>query len=567
MFMYKSVTQTPTTSPDLERPLRPNSQPGAYSGKGWPVGLVLCTLAFLACILLTVTPLARMPDSVFRLHIAWGAFLAEAGSWLPVNLGTAYQPSTSSIEFFCLITLAFLCYCLGAFLVGRRIEETHQLTIRACIWLGLILAGAIYVVTPGLFSHDMMVYAGYSRLVAVYHANPYFVQFSVFPHDPLVSVDEWSNANSLYGPIWMLVCSILGQFVQPTPTSYVIAFRIFALAAHILNTWLVDRTLCAMGHSQRTRTLGMLLYGWNPLVLLESSLNGHNDVFMLTFVLFGILLLARAEQRGELLRAHGYLPPLVALTLAALVKFAILPIVAAYLLFLACKALWSSADSSLIWKQRVRNWRAVVLPLVSSCCVALLVALTFYGPYWFGHSPHAIISSFANNPASKAAENSLMRAVINWLKFHPAQKSKSLWQFLSQRNIWNDINYLAIGLCLILGARRLWKTPTVRAALTLMLATMCIVLLLTPWFYAWYVTWIVGLAVVCLPARRDRVTWSFFALALTFSYSALSLYLFYQGLLGSHGYLAILFDMVPSLCAFLLCWWLARNPARLLPKV
>ncbi len=524
------------------------------------ISLALCTLAFLACILLTVTPLIRMPDALFRLYISWGSFLGEASHWLPANLGKTYQQSSASIEFFCLITLAFLCYCLGALLVGRFAEKTPWMSARVCIWLGLILAGAIYVVTPGVLSHDMIVYAGYSRLMAVHHANPYFVLYSTFPRDPLAPFDQWSNVNSLYGPVWMLVCAALGQFVRPTPESYIIAFRLFALSMHVLNTWLVDRSLRAMGQSQRTRTLGMLLYGWNPLVLLESSLNGHNDVFMLTFVLLGVLLVARAERRGELLRAHGYLPPLVALTLAVLVKFAILPVVAVYLLFLACKALRPTADSPLIWKQALSNWRPVALPLFWACLVAALVALAFYGPFWFGHNLHAIIESFAGNPASGFAENSYQRSIINWLNFHPALKSNFLLLFLIWRKVWDVVNYLAIILCLILGARRMWRAPTVRTFLALTLAIMCLVLLLTPWFFTWYITWIVGLAVVCLPTNRSRLVHSLFLLALTFSYSALSLYLFNQGLLGSRGYLTSLFDTLPPICAFLFCWFQYSTP-------
>ena len=554
MPMHKLVAKTPLASSDLA------AQPAVNAGERGPaIGLALCTLAFLVCILLTVTPLIRMPDALFKLRMSWGLFLGEASLWLPANLGKVYQQSSASIEFFSLITLAFVCYCLGAWLVGRWPEKMSWTSARVLIWLGVIVAGAIYVVTPGVLSHDTMVYAGYARLLAVYHANPYFVLYSSFPRDPLIPFDQWASTNSLYGPVWMLVCAALGQFVRPTPESYIIAFRLFALSMHLLNTWLVDRALCTMGHSKRVRAVGMLLYGWNPLVLLESSLNGHNDVFMLTFVLLGVLLVARAEPRSELLRARGYLPPLVAFTLAALVKFAILPVLAAYLLFLACKALRPTADSPLAWKQALNNWRPVVLLLFCSCLVAMLVALAFYGPFWFGHSLRAIIESFSNNPASGFAENSYQRSVINWLHFHPALQSNFVLLFLSWRKVWDSINYLVIILCLILGARRLWTTPTVRAFLALMLGIMCLVLLLTPWFFTWYITWIVGLAVVCLPAKRSRFVWSFFLLALTFSYSALSLYLFNQGLLGSRGYLTSLFDTLPPICAFLFCWfWYPR---------
>src|SRR6266851_1087999 len=521
MYNYKSVAKTPAISSDLASVSRQNSR----LGERWLVGLALCVVAFTGCILLTMTPVIRMPDKLFRLQfqlrIGWGAWLGQASQWLPANLGSDYQPSSASIELFSLLTLAFLCYGLAALLVGRRIGERQFLTVRSCIWLGLILAGVIYVVTPGVLSHDMLVYAGYSRLVAVYHANPYFILFQQFPHDPLEHFDDWAYVNSLYGPIWILVCSALGFFVRPTAEAYIIAFRIFALAMQILNTWLVDRVLRARGYSQRMRTLGMLLYAWNPLVLLESSLNGHNDVFMLTFVLLGILLLVQAEKRGELLRARGYLPPLVVFTLAVLVKFAILPVLAVYLLFLACKALRPSADSSLVWKKQIENWQEVIPVLFWSGVTVLLLVLVCYGPFWAGHSGREIINSFAKNPASVRSENSLMRALVEWLKAHPEQSGNPVLVFFSWRRVWDIINYLAIVLCLVAGARFLWRTPTVRAALALMLALMALLLLLTPWFFAWYVSWIVVLAVVCLPARESRLAWSSVALALTYSYSAL----------------------------------------------
>lgn len=525
-----------------------------------PALLLFCTLAFLLCLLLTVTPLMRMPDALLHLHMAWGAWLSEPGAWLPANLGATYQPSSASIEFFVLITLAFCCYIGGAWLVRRWQADERLRFARVCIWSGALLAGGMYVLTPGVLSHDTMVYAGYSRLLAVYHANPYFRLLAEFPRDPLLPVDQWAHANALYGPIWLLVCALLGFVSSPTPEAYLLAFRLLALAAHLLNIWLVARTLSALGASPRTRTLGMLLYGWSPLVLLESALSGHNDVFMLTFVLLGAWLAARAEQRGQLLRARGYLPPAVALTLAALVKFAILPVLAAYLLLLLCRALSPAEDDSLSLRQLLRHWPVAARLLGLSALLALLTALACYLPFWLGHSLRAIIASFADNPAAGYAQNSLMRSVLNWLPFHPAQQHNPLLLFLSWRRVWDIINYLAIVLCLLLGVRWLWRAPSVRTMAVLMLAVMSTVLLLTPWFFTWYVTWLVGLAAICLPALAERGARAWFGLALTFSYSALSLYLFNHDLLGSRGYLVSLFDLVPPLSAGVLSFvWSART--------
>ncbi|HJT57403.1 MAG TPA: hypothetical protein VJ761_12965 [Ktedonobacteraceae bacterium] len=487
--------------------------------------------------------------------------MGQASQWLPANIGSTYQVSSASIEFFSIITLAFFCYCLAAWFVGRWTGDGWRLPVYTCIWLGAVLAGAIYLVTPGVLAHDIEAYAGYSRLLAVYHANPYFVTLSAFPRDPVTPTDVWAAVPSAYGPIWMVICAVLGWLLkQPTPEAYVIGCRVFALAMHLLNIWLVSRTLYIMGRSPRIRALRMLLYGWSPLVLLESAQNGHDDVFMLTFVLLGILLLARANQRGELLHARGYLAPILAFTLAALVKYPILPVLAAYLLLLLCMTLRPTAASSLIWREALANWRLAVRPLGWACLASIALVLAFYVPFWLGHSPNAVIKSFSDNPVATWAENSYMRSVINWLHVHPEQKDNPLLMFLSWRQVWDVIEYIAIALCLFFGVRRLWVTPTVETFLTIALATMCIVLLLTPWFFTWYGTWIVGLAVVCLPARRNRVVWAFFILALTFSYSTLSLYLFNHDLLGPIGYLVSLFDTVPPICAFLFCWiWYPRH--------
>ncbi len=546
MFRQKSLTKTPVASPAVES-----------SGRHWPVGLMLCTLAFLTCVLLTLSPLSRMPDTEFRLRIGWGIFLGKVSQWLPANIGPTYQPSSASIEFFCIISLAFFFYCLGAWLVACWTADERIWLVYTCIWLGLLLAGGIYLVTPGVLSHDIGTYAGYGRLLTVYHANPYFVTLSTFPHDPVLRIDDWASVASAYGPIWMIICAIVGWLVkQPTPEAYVIGFRVFALAMHLLNTLLVGSTLHTMGRSPRICALGMLLYGWNPLVLVESAQNGHNDVFMLTFVLLGILLLARAEKRGELLRARGYLPPALAFTLAALVKFPILPILAAYLIFLLCKSLRPTSASSLGWQKALSNWRPAALLLSWACLASALLALILYAPLLWGHNASAIIGSFSNNPVSTTSENSYMRSVVNFLNVHTEQKGNLLLQFFSLRKVWNVINYMAIALCLFFGARIFWVTPKVETFLALALAMMCIVLLLTPWFFPWYSIWIVGLAAVCLPARRSRAVAAFIMLALTFSYSTLSLYLFNHGLLGFNVYLVSLFDTVLPICAFLLCWML-----------
>src|SRR5262249_37552222 len=151
--------------------------------------------------LLTITPLLRLPDTDFRMHFPLEAVLAMPSSWLPPFVGSVSQATSDFIECFSALTLAFLCYGVGALLIWRQAEHGRQFLGRGCVWLGAILVGALYLATPALLSHDTMVYAGYGRVLAVYHANPYFVALSAFPHDPLVRVDQWADVVSFYGPV------------------------------------------------------------------------------------------------------------------------------------------------------------------------------------------------------------------------------------------------------------------------------------------------------------------------------------------------------------------------------
>ena len=87
--------------------------------------LLLCAIAFVLCILLTVAPLSRLPDPVIQLQTPFGGQLAQVGAWLPNNLGLTAnhqdsQASTGYVEFLVLIILAFVIYVLCALLVLRQ---------------------------------------------------------------------------------------------------------------------------------------------------------------------------------------------------------------------------------------------------------------------------------------------------------------------------------------------------------------------------------------------------------------------------------------------------------------
>jgi len=518
----KNVEITPLTEKSIElAPIKLRS--------GSVQAIALGALAMTLCILVAVTPIVRKAGKPFLMQLPANPYLLWWGSWLPRDMQLAQDSSiskiaTNELQFLLLMAIAFIIYGLCALFIRRQPAQGEYRGIMRLIWIDAIVIGLIFVYTPSMLSRDIFVYAGYGRVIVAHHANPYFTTLSTFPQDPITVYDDWASATSAYGPAW-LVISAAGAFLLGTsPAGYVIGFRLFDLAAHLLNTWLVATILKKRGQSPRTITLGTLLYAWNPLMLLESGLGGHNDILMITLVLLGILLSFRAEKRN-FSRPVYYLPPVIAFTLAALVKFTALPLLAFFVVLLAFRTFVPSQGTR---EGYLGSWRSTLSKVLVSCTVSGLLALIFYAPFWIRHSVHDIVQSFSSPPSAYFSENSMLRVIFEWIKLH-GLPSYTSWTYtalytFSQRNVWDKINYATLFCLLIAGAVWLWRVPTIRTLMLASLATLGVLLVVTPWFFSWYVTWLVGLAAVCLPTTNDRIGRALVAFTLTFSASALVIY-------------------------------------------
>jgi hypothetical protein len=124
----------------------------------------------------------------------------------------------------------------------------------------------------------------------------------------------------------------------------------------------------------------------------------------------------------------------------------------------------------------------------------------------------------------------MLSIIVEWGMMYgtpaPGTWSYSLVQALSDRHVWNDINIVIVLAGLIIGAIWLWRKPETRTLVFAAIMTLGGLLIVTTWFFPWYVTWLVGLAAVAMPTAQERAGRALFAFALAFSASARLLYLF-----------------------------------------
>lgn len=235
----------------------------------------------------------------------------------------------------------------------------RQPRLRALIGLA-VLTSLPLLLLPNLLSGDVYSYISFGRVAVVHGGNPFIDPPAIFPSDPFYRWVNWKQVASVYGPGWIypsMVLTILVNSFTPTITVYVLAYKLLALAMHLLNGALIWSILDRWRPQQRA--WGTALYLLSPLALIEFAGNAHNDVLMITFILAGIWL----HQRD-----HWYWT-VAAFTMAVLTKWIALPLLPLYGLAL----LWESRT----WRERF--WRAAAsLTIFAALCVSL------YRPYWEG---------------------------------------------------------------------------------------------------------------------------------------------------------------------------------------
>jgi hypothetical protein len=500
--------------------------------------ILFYAIAYVVCILAAIRPL-HLAAGVPYIQLFTNRILLAFGSWLPIDIyhvhdWQASQSGTAITFFILLMWLAFIFYGLSAYAILRSPSQANYRNIWRIIWAMTVVVGGIFIVTPAMLSHDIFVYVSYGRILTYYHTNPYFVPFTYFSQDPFTPYNDWKNVLSAYGPVWETVSAVASIVIRSHLGRNLMVFRSIAFAAHLLNAALIALILRAMGRSPRTVTLGTLLYVWNPLALEESSLGGHNDVFMVTLILAGIYFYLRAEQQAQEPIWQRFLPSALAFSLAVLVKLTALPVLALYILLLAIRAFKETPlpDKTLSSALFVSRAHIVnVLKWVAPVAVtSVVVILGIYAPYWVGHSTTGIIYSFTSPPSSSSSYGSILYGLIKWMKDHGLSQPGSLKYLvlttIINHKFWNVIGVVTLVAMLAISTFWLWHAPTARTLVLTIIATLSAVLLVTFWFFPWYLLWIIGLAPLLLPIRYQRIERALFAFVITFTIMGVFYYIY-----------------------------------------
>ena len=190
--------------------------------------------------------------------------------------------------------------------------------------VALVIGHAVFSVTlaaalPSVLASDAFTYTIYGRMVSVYGVNPYTTAGFAVGADIVTPYLRWGNETSRYGPVWVLVSTLITLLAPASAMANVLAFKMSAALFSAMNCLLIYVLAKHLGGSG---VRALALYAWNPLILIETAGSGHNEALMTTLVLGAILLAVRnrwylSSSALALAVSIKYLPATLAFFLAA----------------------------------------------------------------------------------------------------------------------------------------------------------------------------------------------------------------------------------------------------------
>ena len=213
---------------------------------------------------------------------------------------------------------------IGAIVGYRRVlASTDDAALRRLLMLGAIPLWAIAMLAEPFDSLDLGGYLNNGRLPVVYGLNPYVTPVDRVPNwqsDPLL-LGTWHDTVCAYGFLFArLAAAVVAMAGEDRALTYLL-FKLVNVAALAMTVWLVNIGCRQAGVS---RSVGIFLVAWNPLILLHGLSNGHNDL------LVGLGLLTALVAASS--RLWWAVMPALAAT--ALIKYSTVPLFPLAVLFL-----------------------------------------------------------------------------------------------------------------------------------------------------------------------------------------------------------------------------------------
>jgi hypothetical protein len=159
----------------------------------------------------------------------------------------------------------------------------------------LLMLFGIILLSYNALSHDLFNYIFNARILVKYGANPHLTPALNFAHDPWSRFMHNTHTTAPYGQLWTLLSLApyylgFNKFILTW-----LSFKFFSFLAMLIAFFCSWKLL----DKNKNRNFQLALLFLNPLILIETLSNAHNDWWMMWPVLLSFLIAKKFKEEKE----------------------------------------------------------------------------------------------------------------------------------------------------------------------------------------------------------------------------------------------------------------------------
>jgi hypothetical protein len=156
-------------------------------------------------------------------------------------------------------------------------------------WKFFLVTIGIFTIAYPMLSYDLYNYMFHGKILWFYHVSPHVHAPLEFTGDLWLRFMRWVHTPSAYGPVFTAIESPayllgLGKFVP-----VLLLMKLTMSAFFVWVIYLIGQITYKLGFTKDESVLAQLSIAFNPFILLEVVVNGHNDAVMIALFLLSLL--------------------------------------------------------------------------------------------------------------------------------------------------------------------------------------------------------------------------------------------------------------------------------------
>lgn len=192
----------------------------------------------------------------------------------PISYLVYHNRPIATTVFLAIVLSLFLCFAVF-FRFGEKIFIQWKRLL-----LVLIASSAILIFSYPALTYDLFNYITTAKVTFTYHENPYLVMPIEIPNEPYLAFTRAANKVALYGPVWILITAIPYFFGGGNIWGTIIAFKLLNAFVYICFSYFIYKV---------TKNIrNVIFFAFNPLIVIEILVSGHNDLSMMILALGGL---------------------------------------------------------------------------------------------------------------------------------------------------------------------------------------------------------------------------------------------------------------------------------------